>query len=265
MCASAFFSAAAVANSTPLAVPAGYTLVWADEFNIDGLPDPAKWHFDTSGNKQGWANHELQYYSGPDGRNARVKGGRLLITARKESPANAADWGGQRYTSARLITKGKSEWTYGFFEVRAKMPCGNGTWPAIWMLGASGEWPAMGELDILEHVGSEPLRVFSTVHTAAGHGAHGVGGASRIADACGKFHKYQMHWKADEVRFGVDGFTHFHYPNLKLGERAWPFDRPQFLLLNLAIGGDLGGAVDDRIFPRAMEIDYVRVYQAGTK
>jgi beta-glucanase (GH16 family) len=145
------------------------------------------------------------------------------------------------------------------------MPCGKGTWPAIWMLGTTGDWPDGGELDILEHVGSDPMRVFSTVHMAASHGAHGIGGASRIVDACGKFHTYQMHWNADGVRFGFDGFAHLQYPNLKLGPRAWPFDAPQFMLRNLAIGGDLGGEVDDRVFPRSMEVDYVRVYQAEKK
>lgn len=263
--AAALFASGANANANALTVPVGYKLVWSDEFNVDGVPDPVKWNFETANNKRGWDNHEKQYYAGPAAGNARVKGGRLFITAKKESPSAAADWGGQRYTSARLTTKGKGEWAYGFFEVRAKLPCGKGTWPAIWMLGAAGNWPAQGELDIMEHVGSDPMRVFSTVHTAAGHGGNGVGGASRIADACSQFHTYQMHWDAEGVRFGLDGFAHLRYPNLKLGARAWPFDAPQFMLLNVAIGGDLGGDVDDNIFPRAMEVDYVRVYQVDRK
>ncbi len=250
------------AAAWPLAVPANYKLVWADEFDTDGLPDPRKWDHDTGMNKAGWHNHELQYYSGPRAENAVVKGGKLIITARKESPSTAPDWGGQRYTSSRLLTRGKADWTYGFFEVRARMPCGKGTWPAIWMLGSKGTWPDDGELDIVEHVGSDPHRVSSAVHMAAGHGGQGVGGAARLADACHKFHSYQMHWTSDGVRFGVDGFAHLRYPKLDVGSRAWPFDAPQFLLLNIAIGGDLGGAVDERIFPVSMEIDYVRVYQA---
>ena len=252
----------ATAGAWPLAVPSDYKLVWSDEFDTDGLPDPNKWDHDTGRNKQGWHNNELQYYSGSRAANAVVKGGRLIITARKESMSSAADWGGQRYTSSRLFTRGKADWTYGFFEVRARMPCGKGTWPAIWTLGSKGRWPDDGELDIMEHVGSDPRRVSSAVHMSAGHGGQGISGAALVADACRKFHNYQMHWTADGVRFGIDGFAHMRYPNLKLGPAAWPFDSPQFLLLNIAIGGDLGGAVDDHIFPVAMEVDYVRVYRA---
>jgi beta-glucanase (GH16 family) len=242
-------------------VPAGYRLVWSDEFDVDGLPDPAKWNHDTGRNKEGWHNHEKQYYADRRAENAVVKDGRLLITARKESMSSAADWGGQRYTSARLLTRGKADWTYGYFEIRARMPCGPGTWPAIWMLGSRGAWPDDGELDILEHLGREPNRVFSTVHMAGGSGGHAVGGAQPLADACTAFHRYQMHWTRDDLRFGVDGFVHLRLPKLDAGARVWPFDAPQFLILNLAIGGDLGGEVDDRIFPASMEVDYVRVYQ----
>ena len=246
---------------TATAVPAGYRLVWADEFERDGLPDPAKWQHDTALNKTGWHNHERQYYAGPRAENAVVQGGRLVITARKESLKTAPDWGGQPYTSARLITRGKAEWTYGFFEVRAKMPCGKGTWPAIWTLGSGGRWPDDGELDILEHMGHTPERVSSAVHVAAGHAGQAPGGAARLATACSAFHDYQMHWTPEDVSFGVDGFVHLRYPRLKGGAAVWPFDRPQFLILNLAIGGDLGGPVDDAIFPVAMEVAHVRVYQ----
>jgi beta-glucanase (GH16 family) len=250
------------AAAEPFAPPPGYRLVWSDEFATDGLPDPAKWTYDTSRNKQGWHNEELQYYSaaGPD--NAVVKGGRLVITARKESRSTAPDWGGQRYTSARLNTRGKASWTYGFFEVSAKLPCGKGTWPAIWMLGTGGRWPEDGELDIMEHVGSNPTQVLSTVHMAAGHGDRGVGGMLKLPDACSAFHRYQMHWTRDDVVFGVDGFAYLRYPRMNVGESAWPFDKPQFMLLNLAIGGFLGGPVDDGIFPVQMDVEYVRVYQA---
>lgn len=244
-----------------LAPPAGYHLVWADEFDRDGPPDPARWHHDTVRNREGWYNNERQYYAGAQGRNAWVQDGRLRITARREAPQQAADWGGQRYTSARLITRGKADWTYGFFEIRAKMPCGRGTWPAIWTLGSGGRWPDDGELDILEHMGHSPGRVSSAVHVAAGHGGQNTGAAFPLANACSEFHRYQMHWTPEGVSFGVNGFAYFRYPRLDAGPRAWPFDKPQFLLLNLAIGGDLGGSVDDSIFPVAMEVDYVRVYQ----
>lgn len=248
-------------NAAPSTVPAGYRLVWADEFNTDGHPDPTKWVHDTARNKPGWHNNELQYYAGPRLDNARVAAGRLLITARKESLSTEADFGGQRYTAARLLTRGKAEWTYGFFEVRAKLPCGKGTWPAIWMLGTGGKWPDDGELDIMEHQGHRPIRVSSAIHVKAGHGGHATGGATRLADACGAFHNYQMHWTPEKLYFSIDGLVHFHYANMKFGSTSWPFDKPQYMILNIAIGGDLGGPVDDNIFPVSMEVDYVRVYQ----
>jgi len=244
-----------------LGVPAGYTLVWSDEFSADGLPDASKWVHDTGMNQQGWHNRELQYYSGPRAENAEVRDGSLVITARKEQRSTAADWGGQGYTSARLITAGKAEWTYGYFEIRAKLPCGKGTWPAIWMLNSAMTWPAGGELDILEFLGREPGRVFSTVHTASGHGGQASGAATELREACSAFHTYQMHWTAERIRFGIDGKTHFEYANAGTGVAQWPFDAPQFLILNIAIGGDLGGEVDDSNFPVHMEIDHVRVYQ----
>jgi beta-glucanase (GH16 family) len=249
-------------TAAALAVPDHYRLVWADEFERDGLPDPARWAYDTGMNKTGWHNRELQYYAGPRAENARVQGGRLVITARQESLSSAPDWGGQRYTSTRLVTQGKGEWTYGFFEIRARLPCGQGTWPAIWMLNSDVVWPAGGELDIMEHIGREPGRVFSSVHTAAGHGANPAGGGRQVPDACTAFHDYQMHWTADTVRFGIDGVVHFEYRNPRTGPARWPFDKPQFLILNIAVGGDLGGAVDDAVFPVAMEVEHVRVWRA---
>ena len=243
-------------------VPAGHVLVWADEFNTPGLPDPARWLHDTGRNRAGWHNNERQYYADKRPENAVVRDGKLVITARLESLSSAADWGGQRYTSARLISRGLADWTYGYFEVRAKLPCGQGTWPAIWTLGSGGAWPDDGELDILEQVGSNPARVFSTVHTQVS-GGPGTGAAVQVADACSNFHNYQMHWTADAIEFAVDGVAHYRYPNPRQGRSTWPFDAPQFLILNLAIGGDLGGAVDDRIFPVMLEIEHVRVYLAA--
>lgn len=244
------------------AVPAGYLLVWSDEFDLAGQPDSTKWLADTGRNRDGWYNNELQYYASGRLENAAVRDGRLVITARHESLSQLPDWGGQRYTSARLITRGLAEWTYGFFEVRAKMPCGRGTWPAIWMLGSGGRWPQDGELDILEHTGRDPDRVFSTVHTAAGSGGAGQGGGRTLTTACSAFHDYQMHWTPARIVFSVDGVEHFRYVNSGPGGAAWPFDAPQFMILNIAIGGDLGGPVDDTIFPVEMQVEHVRVWQA---
>ncbi len=246
---------------TTIAVPADHMLVWSDEFANTGLPDAAKWVHETGRNKLGWYNNEKQYYSGPRLENARVHDGVLTITARKEARSDQADWGGQAYSSTRLATVGKQDWTYGFFDIRAKLPCGKGTWPAIWMVGSQGNWPAGGELDIMEWVGSRPERMFSTVHTTAGSGGSGKGADAAIADACNTFHNYQMYWTAQQISFAVDGKVHFTYKNPGTGVDAWPFDKPQFMILNVAIGGDLGGAVDDSIFPVQMDVEYVRIYQ----
>ncbi len=254
-------AAPAASSATAPGVPAGHVLVWSDEFDQPGLPDPAKWAYDTERNRAGWYNAELQYYAANRAENAEVRDGRLRITARLESLSGAADWGGQRYTSARLITRGKADWTYGFFEIRAKLPCGQGTWPALWTLGSGGRWPQDGEIDIMEQVGSNPSRVFGTVHTQAGSGGNSTGGATQVTDACTAFHNYQMTWTAEAIEFGVDGVNYFRYANPRSGNAAWPFTAPQFLLLNIAIGGDLGGAVDNRIFPVVLEIEHVRVYQ----
>jgi beta-glucanase (GH16 family) len=236
--------------------------VWADEFDTPGLPDATRWAYDTERNRLGWFNNERQYYSASRPENAVVAGGRLRITARLESLNSAADWGGQRYTSARLITRGKAAWTYGYFEIRAKLPCGRGTWPAIWLLGSGGTWPDDGEIDIMEQVGSNPTRVFGTVHMRAGFGGNSIGAATQVGDACTAFHDYQLHWTADQIAIGIDGVVHFRYANPRTGNAAWPFNAPQYLLLNIAIGGDLGGAVDDGIFPVTMEIEHVRIWQA---
>ena len=240
--------------------PAGYRLVWADEFDVDGLPDASHWGYDTDRNLVGWFNNERQYYAGARPENAVVANGKLRITARLEDLRSAADWGGQHYTSARLLTRGKADWTYGFFDVRAKLPCGRGTWPAIWTLGSHGVWPDDGEIDLMELVGSNPSRVFGTVHTLQSGGS-GTGGEVQVPDACTAFHNYQLHWTADAIAIGIDGVEYYRYANPRAGASSWPFSAPQFLLLNIAIGGDLGGSIDNTIFPVTMEVDYVRVYQ----
>lgn len=263
-CASTSLSAPVPSVSNPGPRPAHWKLVWSDEFNVDGLPDPAKWSYDTSANKRGWHNEELQYYSEARRENSRVENGRLIIQARKEKLSERADYGGQSYSSARLITRGKRDWTYGFMEVRAKLPCGLGTWPAIWMLGTQGQWPAMGEIDIMEHVGKKKGEVLGTVHTGAyNHRINTQKGATTmVPDACDAFHNYQLTWTADQIAIGVDDKVYFTFANSKDADKGqWPFASPQYLILNVAIGGQLGGPVDDAIFPVQMEVDYVRMYQ----
>lgn len=262
-------SAGAACAASPVSmpkggVPAGWKLVSADEFDKPGLPNAAKWEYDTESNKGGWANEELQYYSRARAENSRVANGKLFITARKEKLADAPDFGGQGYTSARLFTRGRYEFTYGYVEVRAKLPCGTGTWPAIWMLGTKGDWPAMGEIDIMEHVGRKKGEVLASVHTGAYNWPNNTQKTSTttVNTVCDKFHNYQLTWTKDSIVMGVDGRNYFEFKNPKDGDvQKWPFDTPQYLILNVAVGGNLGGPVDDKIFPVTMEVDYVRVYK----
>ena len=250
-------------------IPAGFRLVWSDEFADAGLPDAAKWSYDTERNAAGWYNNELQYYGNARPENSSVSNGLLVLTARREdlSTAGLPDWGGQRYSSARLITRDKASWIYGFFEVRAKLPCGVGTWPAIWMLSAPPQtrWPDDGEIDIMEHVGFDAGVIHATAHTGAfNHTRNNQRTATTtIPDACNEFHRYQMTWSANRMTVGIDDLNYYQYSNDGSGNAEWPFDSPQFLILNIAVGGDWGGqmGVNDAIFPVRMEIDYVRVYQ----
>jgi beta-glucanase (GH16 family) len=234
-------------------------LVWSDEFNYRGLPDPNKWSYDVGG--QGWGNNELQYYTDHQPSNARVQRGYLVIEARKEAMENNA------YTSARLVTKGKGDWTYGHIDVRAKLPKGRGTWPAIWMLSSSKpmKWPDDGELDIMEHVGYDPGVIHASAHTKKYF--HKIGtqktATIQVPDCSNGFHVYSLDWDAESVTMLVDQKPYFTFKNEHTGNDAWPFDKPFHLLLNIAVGGGWGGqkGVDDSIFPQQMLIDYVRVYQ----
>lgn len=236
-----------------------YQLVWSDEFDTGTMPDTTKWSYDAGGN--GWGNNELEYYTSARPENARVAGGNLIIEARKES------FGGRNYTSARLLTKNKAQWTYGKFEIRARLPKGKGTWPAIWALAATNplNWPDDGELDIMEEVGYDPNIIYGTAHNKLYNGANGKqkGGNVFIKDAQDSFHVYSMEWTGSQVSWLVDGNVYFTYNNPNLGTDSWPYLKDFFLILNVAIGGNWGGAqgVDDSVFPQSMLVDYVRVYQ----
>jgi beta-glucanase (GH16 family) len=270
-------SLAALAFLFSLAVQAGdWRLVWSDEFDRDGLPDPTRWSYE-----EGFVrNRELQYYTAGRRENARVEGGYLIIEAHKEQYPNAryqADaperrWQQRRehadYTSASLNTRDQAAWTYGRIEVRAKLPGGRGTWPAIWTLGTNMNavgWPACGEIDIMEYVGHDPGVVHANVHTRGYNHARGNGRGARTAlpDAEKQFHVYAVEWTPEKLEFFVDDRKYFTLENDGTGVDSWPFDAPQYLILNLAIGGAWGGqkGVDDAIFPQKFLIDYVRVYQ----
>lgn len=260
---------AAQSPTEPHRAPAGYRLVFADEFDSGTMPDPARWAYDTHRNREGWYNNEKQYYAAARPENARIEKGVLIIEARREvlSPADFPDTGGQGYSSARLFTKGKAAWTYGFYEIRAKLPCQRGSWPAIWMLpeDPSVTWPDGGEIDIMEHVGFEPLVIHHSVHTKAFNFQRGTQRTTshKLASACDAFHRYQLLWTPEMLLFGVDDAPRFLFEKKRAGRDRWPFDKPMHLLLNIAVGGDWGGrkGIDDAALPARMEIDHVRVYQ----
>lgn len=239
-----------------------WTLVWSDEFETDGIPDTGKWNFDTRGNEYGWGNNEKQWYTVADPDNAFISDGILTITAIKEPTS------GKEYSSARLTTQGKGNWLFGKVEVRAKLPTGRGTWPAIWMMPAEntyGGWPKSGEIDIMEHVGYDPDTVHSTVHTERFNHVIGtqVGKPMYQPTASTDFHVYTLEWDKNEIRSYVDGQQYFNFVNNGEGSGAWPFDKPFYLILNLAVGGGWGGqqGIDDKLFPHQFQIDYVRIYQ----
>lgn len=234
------------------------SLVWSDEFNKDGLPDPAKWDYEEGLLRNG----EAQWYTRRK-ENARVKDGVLIIEARKEKFESA------KFTSASLNTAKSRTFTYGRFEIRAKIPSGRGTWPALWMLGADitqVDWPACGEIDIMEHVGYDSLKIHANIHTEAyNHSINTGKGASITVDQPWKdFHVYAVDWYEDRMDFSYDGRIYFTYRKESNATSAtWPFDKPHYIMMNLAIGGGWGGTkgIYEKKFPHQFLIDYVRVYQ----
>jgi len=226
-------------------------LIWSDEFNTDGTPNPAKWGYDLGAG--GWGNSELQYYTGrPE--NVIVQGGVLKIKAIKENYAGSA------YTSTRMSTKGLFSFQYGKVEVRAKLPAGAGTWPAIWTLGSNNStagWPACGEIDIMEHRGSDLNRIFSTLHYPGRSGGNGDGSSKVISNATTGFHIYSLDWSASSIKIYADDMLIHSVANTT----AMPFNHDFFLILNVAMGGTFGGQVDPAFTNASMEVDYVRVYK----
>jgi beta-glucanase (GH16 family) len=234
-------------------------LIWSEEFDYKGLPDPEKWVYDVG--DHGWGNNELQYYTENTLENARVEGGKLIIEAHQDSSYTKA------YSSARLLTRGKASWQYAYIEVKARLPRGVGTWPAIWMLPEDnkyGGWPKSGEIDIMEHVGYDQGTVHGTVHTEAFNHTKGTqkGKTIPVPDCSEDFHVYAIDWQEDKIDFYMDGENYHTFQNTGGSWEEWPFDHPFHLILNIAVGGNWGGAqgVDPEIWPQRMEIDYVRVY-----
>jgi beta-glucanase (GH16 family) len=233
----------------------GWKMVWSEEFNYNGLPDSSKW-----GNEVGFIrNNELQYYTRRRIENSRVYDGNLLIIGRKEAYDKA------NYTSASLVTDGKSSWTYGKIEARIKLPKGQGIWPAFWMLGQnihSVGWPKCGEIDIMEHINNEDV-AHGTIHWF--NAKHVSSGGTSPCDFT-KYHDYSIEWDASAIRLLLDGNKYWEV-NIKDGVNSTEaFHKPHYIILNLALGGDWPGSPDQKtVFPDTMFVDYVRVYQKTSK
>lgn len=255
-----------------------WELVWSDEFNTNGMPDKSKWDYEVGFVR----NQEKQYYTRDRGENVRVEGGVLVIEGRKETfknpraKPNSKNWMEQeaaQYTSGSIHTYGKMEFQYGRIEVRAKVPQGKGMWPAIWTKGTNRSlgWPRCGEIDIMEYVGKDQNTIYANNHFADPKNKEkaihkmGGGGKINIKEPYKDFHIYAMEWTEKEIKFFIDDKQYAVF-NIDMagGGPDNPFRKPHFLLLNLAIGGSWGGPVDDAIFPRKYEIDYVRYYKAKT-
>jgi len=240
-----------------------WTLVFADEFSTNGVPDPGKWTVDPR--PKGWINGEQQVYTDTTHDNARIRNGRLVITGKKDFPTGNTT---EPWSSARLITQGKFDFLYGKVEVRAKLPRARGSWPAIWLMPTSsayGGWPKSGELDVMEHVGNNFGTVLSTVHTQNHNWTNGGGvyNSKKLMDADTAYHVYSMEWEPDTIRFLYDTSLILSYPNPHTDWKDWPFDQKFHLILNLAIGGGMGGAIVEATWPDSMVVDYARIYQKG--
>lgn len=225
-------------------------LVWEDNFDTDGAPDPANWAYDL-GTNNGWGNNEVQNYTN-SASNVVVQGGVLKITAKKE--ANGT------YTSARIKTEGKRNFTYGKIEFKAKLPTGGGTWPALWALGSNYQtnpWPACGEIDVMEHVGNQQNVIHGTLHYPGASGGNANTGSTTVPGVSDGFHIYTVIWHQNSIKFYVDGTQYHSYNN----NPASPFNADFFLIMNIAMGGNMGGAIDPAFSQSTMEVDYVRVYQ----
>jgi beta-glucanase (GH16 family) len=248
----AFFQGCAKKNN--------WDLVWSDEFEYSGSPATWNWEYETGYIR----NNELQYYT-DNPENVRVEDGHCIITARLEEEGSI--------TSASINTRGKKDFHYGRIEVRAKIPSALGSWPAIWMLGTNRSelgWPACGEIDIMEHVGYDPDFIHANIHTKAYNHSIGTnkGNKIQVRDPWSDFHIYAVEWFNGHLDFFMDDSLYFSFENdMKGNHDTWPFDKPHYLLLNLAYGGSWGGnmGVDTTMLPLEYKIDYVRYYQAPVR
>lgn len=257
-------------STTNIFTPQGekMKLVWSDEFDHGTMPDTTKWNYDQGDGCPdlcGWGNNEMQYYTTGKSENARIENGKLVIEAHRQP------MGSREYTSARLKSKHKGDWTYGRIVVSAKLPKGLGVWPAIWMLPtewAYGRWPASGEIDIMEHVGYMPDSLFGSIHTAKFNHIAGTQVTKGIYSntMSSAFHEYGIEWNKEKIDFLFDGKVYQTFKNDNDGPESWPFDKAFHIIINIAVGGNWGGkhGVDVSIWPQQLLVDYVRVYQSAS-
>ena len=235
-----------------------YELVWEDDFLFNGPPSSSRWSFDIGTGNNGWGNGESQYYTDRTD-NTFIENGILNIVAKREPFANS------QFTSGRIKTQDKFEFTYGKVEIRAKLPSGGGTWPALWMLGANFDvvsWPACGEIDIMEHVGNDQDRVSSALHSPSSFGGTFNTQSLVVNGVSEDYHLYEVEWTEESIRFSVDGNNFYTYNPDNKNPETWPFNKDFFLIFNVAMGGGLGGDIDPQFNESVMQVDYVKVYQA---
>jgi len=239
------------------------TLIWNDEFNGTGISDTSKWKFDLG--SSGWGNNEIQNYTNST-QTARQENGVLVIEALKS---------GGSWSSARLVSRDKYVFTHGRVVFRAKIPTGVGTWPALWMLGANIDsvgWPACGEIDVAEHRGVEHGVIYSSIHVPANYGPNVSTATHKLKSFDSEFHLYEVNWKSDRIEFSIDNELFFTYKPEQLNSSTWPFDKPCYIIMNIAMGGNwasdqkletkgLKNGIDPSLTKVRMEIDYVRVYK----
>lgn len=248
------------------------SLIWNDEFNVDGLPDSNKWHYE-----QGFVrNGEAQRYEKENSSNSRIENGFLIIESHYQpakKPENLWQYlfdekPKDSYTSASLTTEHLPGFGYGRVEVRAKLPLGRGVWPAIWLVGSNIKqvgWPMCGEIDIMEYVGFEPDKIHSAIHTSNRNHRknNAANGSLRVNNLANEFQVYSVERTAERIDFYVNDILHYSYLKEDDSAKSWPFDQPMYLIINLAIGGGWGGrkGIDNAIFPQQFVIDYVRIYE----
>lgn len=240
-----------------LSMQTKWKLAWSDEFDKPGLPDPSKWGYEVGYIR----NNEAQYYTKARKENCRVEGGKLIIEGLKDNFEN------HPISSASINTRDQKTFLYGRFEVKAKLPKGKGTWPAIWFLGTNIDkvgWPKCGEVDLMEHVGYEPNKIHFNIHCEAYNHMRGTGkGVSLDFPDPEAWHVYGLEWHPDRMDFFLDDKKVFTFKKESEDPAVWPYAKPMYMLINLAVGGSWGGSqgIDDTKFPMHYEIDYVRYFE----